>query len=117
MIDSICCKGDNLAARLLMTEFHARWQVTGSNGFNQTYSTPITGGTYRQVISAPGAPGSYSVVSRLVLAFSFSRLCQSPILDWLSQSPFSEYESRTWHSQLHTSLSIMFCLSWPLCAA
>ena len=62
-------EGGSSAARLLMTELHVYWQVTG-NGFNQTYSTPITGGTYRQVISAPGAPGSYSVVSRLVPAFS-----------------------------------------------
>ena len=66
-----------------MTELRAHWQVTG-NGFNQTYSTPITGGTYRQVISAPGAPGSYSVVSRSDLGFISCQCCQCDVIGWFS---------------------------------
>ena len=83
MLGCVCCKGTSSSARLVMTELRACWQVTG-NGFNQTYSTPITGGTYRQVISAPGAPGSYSVVSRSVLSFTFRQPCQCDVIGCLS---------------------------------
>ena len=82
MLGGCSCPGDSSAARWLMTELCAHWQVTG-NGFNQTYSTPITGGTYRQVISAPGAPGSYSVVSRSVLGSTFYQACSCDVIGCL----------------------------------